>query len=462
MSRLIVFLAAVLLGVVGLPLRPAVAAEDKGPPIRLLTDAEIEDTITSYATPIFEAAGVSPESVHFYLVNDRGLNAFVAGGQNLFINAGLLMRTSNAGQVIGTIAHETGHIAGGHLIRTDDALADATGLGIVGFILGGAAGLATGRPDVAQAIMMGSQDAGMRNFMSFSRTQESSADQAALTYLNATGQSAKGMLELMELLGGQELLSPERQDPYVRTHPLSSDRIAAVRAHVETSRFTNAPVSSDDEKKFARMRAKLLAFLDPPGYTFRRYRDADTSVEARYGRAIAYFRDSQIEPALAQVDSLIKESPRDPYFHELKGQILYEFGRTSEALKSYTIATHLLPDSPVMRELLGQVQIESGDEALLDEAIANLNLALHKRPDDAGAWRSLAIAHGRKGDEGMSALALAEEAMLRQDKSAARYQAGKAQQTLARGSRGWLKAQDILESLRDDEKDKEPPPQNRR
>ncbi len=393
--------------------------------------------------------------MRLYLVNDRSLNAFVTGGQKMFIHTGLLMRAETANQVIGVIAHETGHIAGGHLVRTSDAIASAESISMLGYILGGAAGLATGRPDVGAAIALGTQSAGVRNFLKYSRTQEGAADHAALRYLDDTGQSSKGLLEFMEILGDQELLSPARQDAYVRTHPLSRDRVNAIRAHVETSSFASAPPSPELELRHRRMQAKLRAFLEPPALTFRRYKETDRSIPARYARAIANFKRAEMDAALGLLDGLLAENPRDGYFHATKGEVLFKSGRIDEALKSYRIAGHLLPGSPVLRREIGRAQIESGKDELLDEAIKNLNAALHYNPSSASAWRSLAIAYGRKGDMGMSALAMAEEAAIRGDRKAARYHAGKAQTLLKRGSRGWVMAQDIMEATNEDDEDKE-------
>ena len=416
--------------------------------LSFIRDAEIENTIRTYAAPLFQAAGLEPSDVRIYLVNDRSLNAFVAGGQRLFINTGLIMRSKHAGQVIGVIAHETGHIAGGHLSRPQAAMANSTAQSILALVLGAAAAIGTGRSDVGGAIIAGGQSMGMRSFLQYSRTQESAADQAALRFLDATGQSSRGLLEFMELLGAQDLLSADRQDPYLRTHPLSRERVDAVQAHLSRSPNRDKAQPARIQELHRRMLAKLYAFLEPVPRTLRRYADSDTGLAARYARAIAYYRKPDLGKALPLIDGLIAERPEDPYFHELKGQMLFENGRAAEALKPYETAVRLLPRSPLLRRGLAQVQLELGDPALIEPAIRNLRAAVQRDAEAPFTWRQLAIAYGRRGDMGMSAVALAEEALLKGDARQARYHAGKAGKLLPRGSIGWLQAQDILQAAK--------------
>lgn len=424
---------------------PAEAGAQK---LSFIRDAEIENTIRTYAAPLFQAAGLEPSDVRIYLVNDRSLNAFVAGGQRLFINTGLIMRSKHAGQVIGVIAHETGHIAGGHLSRLHAAIANSTAQSILALVIGAAAAIGTGRGDVGAAIVAGGQSMGLRSFLHYNRTQESAADQAALRFLDATGQSSRGLLEFMELLGAQDLLSADRQDPYLRTHPLSRERVDAVQAHLSRSPNRDKAQPARIQELHRRMLAKLYAFLEPVPRTLRRYADSDTGLAARYARAIAYYRKPDLGKALPLIDGLIAERPEDPYFHELKGQMLFENGRAAEALKPYETAVRLLPRSPLLRRGLAQVQLELGDPALIEPAIRNLRAAVQRDAEAPFTWRQLAIAYGRRGDMGMSAVALAEEALLKGDARQARYHAGKAGKLLPRGSIGWLQAQDILQAAK--------------
>ncbi len=438
---LFVVLGVILTGFATLSL-DSVGARAK--PISFIRDAEIENIIRGYAAPLFKAAGLEPSSLKIYLVKDNSLNAFVMGGQKIFINTGLLMRSTRPGQVIGVIAHETGHIAGGHLSRIEDVMKKSTAQTIMAFVLGGAAML-SGRGDVGSAIIMGGQQIGARTFLQYSRTQESSADQAAMTLLDKTKQSSRGLLEFMQLLAKQERLSAYRQDPYMRTHPLSRDRINAILAHMKQSPYTEKSATPEALEKHRRIKAKLQAFINPIKRTLNQYKASDTRIEARYARSIAFYRRHDLSKALPLIDGLIAERPGDPYFQELKGQMLFENGRAAEGLPYYERAVAILPSSALLRSELAQIQLEMDDPSLLDMAILNLNSALRTDGDSPFTWRQLAIAQGRKGDMGESALALAEEAILTEKKSVARYQASKAERLLPRGSRGWLKAQDILE-----------------
>lgn len=432
-SVLALMLVSALLGA------PARAADRPS----FIRDAEIEATIRTWATPLFQAAGLDPGAVRIHLVKDSSLNAFVAGGLNLFLNTGLLVRTEHAGQVIGVIAHETGHIAGGHLARMDEAMRNASAEAIIAMVLAGAAAAASGRADVGSAILMGGSSVAERSFLGYTRTQESAADQAAIGLLEAIGESPKGLLEFMEVLGDQELLVAERQDPYVRTHPITRDRVAFLRNTFEHSKLTSAQLPPEYTEMHRRMQAKLFAFIEPPPRTFLRYREEDASLEARYARAIAYYRKPDLGRALPLIDRLIAERPKDPYFHELKGQVLFENGRAKDALPAYREAVRLLPSSMLMRVSLAQVQIELHDDSLLDDAIGHLGYALGQEEANPFAWRLMAVAQGRRGNEGEAAVAMSEYALLGGNVAEAIHHAEKAERLVRRGSPSWLRVQDV-------------------
>ena len=431
------------------------APESHAQKLSFIRDAEIENTIRSYSAPLFEAAGLDPSSIDIYLVNDKSLNAFVAGGQNMFLNTGLLLRAGNVGQVIGVIAHEMGHIAGGHLSRFNDAIAGAQAQTILGIVLGTAAAIGTGRADVGAAIAFGATEAGLRSYLKYSRTQESAADQAALRVLDETGQSSRGLLEFLELLNENELLSYRHQDPYVRTHPLSRDRIEAIEDHISRSPYSDTPPSEKVLKSYSILKAKLRAFIEPTTATLALYQESDASIEARYARAIAYYRVPDLKRALPIIDGLIAKYPGNPYFLELKGQMLFENGRVKESLQSYQASVRIIPDQPLLLRALARVQIELNDPAYLDRAILNLRAALHREPKSPSSWRDLATAYGRLGRMGQSSLSLAEEALLKHDLGAAAYYASRAETLLAEGTPGWLQSQDILNAAKKAKKKKE-------
>jgi predicted Zn-dependent protease len=414
--------------------------------VSFIRDTEIENTIRAYATPLFQVARLDPAAVRIYLVNDKQINAFVAGGQNLFLNTGLLMQSRNANEVVGVIAHETGHIEGAHLLRVHDALARNTAENILAMVLGAAAA-AAGRPDVGSAVVLGTQNIATRNFLQYSRTQEGAADAAAMRYLDATQQSARGLLSFFELLAQQDLLSPSRQDPYLRTHPLTQDRIAALEAFVATSPYSDAPERPGFGEMHARMVAKLVGYLEDPLQVQRRYPEADQSVPARIARAVLLHRTNKPAEALAVVDGLLRELPADPYILEIKAQIYLETNRPSEALPIYRQIVDMLPEAPLLRVDLARVEIALGEPKLLEDAVRNLRLALTYEPDRPFVWRQLANALGRLDQAGESSLALAEEALLLGKESDARFYAAKAERMLPPGAPGALRAQDILHVL---------------
>ena len=419
--------------------------------ISFIRDAEVENTIRVYATPLFAAAGLDPSAIGVHLVNDRSLNAFVANGLNLFMNTGLLIRAQHPGQVIGVIAHETGHISGGHLARMRDGMAGAMAEAIVAMVLGAAAGVASGNAGAGMAVMSGGMQLAERGILRYSREMESAADQAGVNLLERTGQSAKGMMEFLDILADQELMAVSRQDPYVRTHPITRERVEFVRNFVANSRYANAPATPAIEEMHRRMRAKLQGFMEP-ARALNNYKENDPSLEARYARAIAYSRRPDYARALGLMDSLIRDHPNDGYFLETKAQMLLESGKPSEALPLYSRAVQLLPNEPLIRTALAHAQVESGDAAQLQPAITNLERSRQQDPQYAETWRLLTVAYGRNDQIGMAQLAQAEMLVLRGRKGEARAFAERAQRGLPPNSPAWQRAEDLKNA--NDPKDK--------
>lgn len=410
-----------------------------------IRDAEIENTIRVFATPLLNAADLEPEAVSFHIVRSPTLNAFVAGGQRIFITTGLLRRSGEPGEVIGVMAHEIGHIAGGHLARLQSSLREASTTALIAQLLGVAVGVLSGDPAAAAALGGGGVHIAQRSLMKFSRTQERSADQAAVRLLDLTGQSSLGMMRFLGYLAQQELLHNSRQDRYLLTHPMSRDRLLFVENHVRGSPNSRQKSPPEYYRMHRRMRAKLAGFLDPPAVTLAKYKTGDPSVEARYARAIAHYRIPELNQAVAIIDGLIAEQPRDPYFHELKGQMLFENGRLEDALPEYEAAVNLLPEAALLRVGLAHLQIELNRADLLKPSLGNLKQALRLDPGNAHAWRLAATAYGRNGELGMSALSLAESNLGTGRRRDARGQANRAMRLLKRGSPAWLRAQDIID-----------------
>ncbi|MGH6720258.1 MAG: M48 family metalloprotease, partial [Alphaproteobacteria bacterium] len=294
------------------------------------------------------------------------------------------------------------------------------------------------------AIAVGGSGVAERALLSYSRAQENAADQAALRYLDAAGLSARGLMTFLDRLADQELLSPTRQDPYLTTHPVTRDRVEHVRQHVALSPLADAPTPPEFAVLFDRIRAKLAGFIEPPASALRRFPESDGSVPARYGRAIALHRKSDLPGALALIDGLLAQSPDDPFFHELKGQVLYESGRAAEAVPDYEAAVAVLPDEPLLRLGLAQALLETGDDAQLDAAVGHLEAALRGDRDFAATWRLAGLAYGRQGREPEAALAAAENALLLGRREDARHFAERALKGLAADSPAWFRAQDIL------------------
>ena len=412
--------------------------------IALIRDAEIEHSIRMYATPLFTAAGLGMDDVRVHIVASSEINAFVTGGRNIFVNTGLLLSSQSSGEILGVLAHETGHILGGHLSATRDKMDTASTQMIIATLLGVAA-MAGGQTDAGAAITLGGSHLAQQNLLKYSRTQESIADQTAITLLREAGYSPAGLLTLLERLRGQEALVTARQDAYVRSHPLPRDRIGSLRAVVAKAPPGRSLATFD--VLLARIQAKIFAFTENPGRTFRRYPDSDTSVAARYARAIAYHRNNNRTAAINAIDELLRMAPNDPYFHELKGQFLFEQGKAAAAVSVLKRAAELLPGQPLILLALGQAEVATEDTALNHEAIRHLQVAVEGEPRLAAAWRELSIATGRDGQLAASALASAEFAMLLRRPRDARMFAARAAKQLPAGTPGNLRARDILRAL---------------
>jgi predicted Zn-dependent protease len=404
-----------------------------------IRDTEIEHDIHTLATPIWRAAGLAPADVGVYLIDDDQINSFVAGGQAVFINTGLIERAETPNQLVGVIAHETGHIAGGHILRLKEELHNASIETIIAMVAGAAAAVAghSGAP------LLGAAGVGERHLLQFSIGQEATADHAALNFLDRTCQSARGLLKFFEILQSSELLSGDHQDQWASTHPLTAQRVEYVRDHVEHARCSNTPDSPESVELLRRIKAKLHAFLDLPSKTLAAYPETDTSVLARYARAIAYYRMPNLDKALPAIDGLVREFPDNPYYRELKGQMLFENGRVREAIRPYEDSVRLAPSAALLRISLSQVYIETGDPVLNKRAIAYLNDASREEGRDSQVWHFLAVAYGRDNQMGMAALSLAEQALADGKKKEAMQQAKRATQLLIRNTSAFARAEDI-------------------
>ena len=410
--------------------------------LTLVRDAEMEQALRLMADPLLEAAGLSSSAVTIYIVDDPNLNAFVAGGQNIFLFTGLLAGVDDPDEVLGVIAHEIAHIAGGHLTQGVAARDNAQTLQIITTLLGVAAAAAAGSSDLGAAAAVGGAEVGQRSILAHSRGVEAAADQAALSYLAATGNSAEGLLNFLSRLADQELLPASRQAEYLRTHPITQDRVNTVAAFVEQTPHLQ-PLGDPARNLFLRSQAKLIGYMRPHS-ALNQFPETATDVPSIYGRAYAFYRLGRPDEALVLIERLLAAVPGDPYFHEFAGQVLMESNRVAEALPHYQQAVAALPNEPLLLTALGQARLQVGGDDHLQAAIGDLTQAVN-RPGGASpiAWRLLATAHGRAGDMGLSAVALAEEALAMGDRETARIQAARAMQVLPNGSPGHLRALDI-------------------
>ena len=419
------------------------ALPDSAAAQQFIRDAEIEHYVRGWVTPIFVAAKLDPYSVEINLIQSDQINAFVANGQRVFLYTGVLQAAHDPLEILGVVAHETGHIEGGHLARTQQALKDANRQAILAFLLSVAAASAAGNGAAVGPAILGGQDMVGRAFLAYTRQQEQAADQAGVTLLIAAGYSPRGLLSFMETMA-QDPLQITGPDPYLQTHPLFPERVQALRQRVQGAATLNTPVSARIKAEFSRLQAKLEGFLDPVPKVLAHYPASDTSVGARYARAVAYHRSGMLVQSLSEVDALLGLSPDDPYYLELKGQVLLENGRVADAIAPYARAVKVAPDEPLIRVGLASALIATDDPALMRDAVTQLTTSFNLDNRNSEAWRLLAVAYGRTGDLGQSALASSEQALLEGSKEEAQRFADLASRRLSKGSPGYLRAQDII------------------
>lgn len=409
----------------------------------ILRDAETEAFFRASSDPIFAAAGLTPQSVHMYLLHANSINAFVTGGQNIFIHSGLLLESDDVNEFLGVIAHETCHIACGHRLRTGEAYASAGATSVLSMVLGAAAILAGGT-DAGMGIMMAGQSMAQGQFLAYSRGQESEADLAGARYLETVGMSGEGMIRFFDKLRDQEILAQVRQDPYIRTHPLNRTRILQLQEAVEKSPYYGNKPDPTLEEQFQRLKAKLLGYLYEPRRTLRLYPPSDTSLAARYARVYAYNKALEWDLALEEAKALVAMEPENPYFYEIMGQILFENGRVKESLPVFQKAVDLAPDQPLISTALGQAMVSLEDKALMEKAIPILEDATRRDRGNSFAWFNLAKAYSWMGREAEASLATAERFYSSGNPIQAVMHAQRAVDSFKTGTPEWLRAQDIL------------------
>ena len=415
----------------------------------VLRDAETEALLRELSAPLVTAAGMDPRNVDVVLVGDPSINAFVAGGQVIFINEGLIEAADSAAEVQGVIAHELGHITGGHAINDGGSKA-ATGISILSLILGGLAA-AAGSSDAAMGVIMAGQQAAMGKYFAFSREQESSADAAGAGFLSKAGISGKGSVSFFKKLQNLEYrygFTRNSDSEFYSTHPMTADRITTLQDTYAADAAWNKPYDSAQQARFLRVKAKLVGYVQEPGRTLQIYPESDQSLPARYARAYAWHKEALLDKAMAEADALLAGAPNDPYFLELKGQILLESGHPQEALAPLRRATDLTANQPLIATTFGHALIATEDPAQLPEAERVLKAAVARDRENPFAWYELGVIYGQQGDMARARLASAEQQVLELNYQQALSSAETAQAALPKGSPDYLRAQDIAMQAR--------------
>ena len=415
----------------------------KAQSLTVIRDSEVEIFLKEISYPIFEAADLDPESIKIYVIQDQCLNAFVANGLNLFINSGTITEAANYNELVGVISHETGHIMGGHLIRSQEKLNNLQQTSLISAIIAGAAAVASGRGDVGIALATGANTSSIGSYMSYRKNEERAADKSATELLNKTNQSAKGLLSFMKKVKQQEFFISNNNNEYFRTHPLTRERITYVENQVKQE---NAKISNKNlETRFKNIQAKLFAYIEPTSKTFLRYNNKNFSDDAKYARAIAYMKNIDLKKSIMEINSLINKNPDNPYYHELKAQIYYENGNMEKAKDEYEIAYKILPDSKLIIASYAQTLISNKNNQYDNKkAIKLLKEILIKDQKNNNAWRLLSIAYNNTGNELAAKYAAAEYSYSINDFSLAKKQSENLINKLDKNSSLYFKVDDII------------------
>jgi predicted Zn-dependent protease len=407
-----------------------------------IRDTEIESIIHEWSAPVFTAMGLEPDEIEILLINENDLNAFATRGRIMGVNTGLILRTRNANELLGVIAHEAGHIKNRHTLR--DGAQQAGMQPLLMTMALGALAIAAGAPDAGAVLLGNSQYFGTLSALRYMTHQEGEADNTGARALERAGESGRGLLTFFENFRSQEVFSDARRYPYFRSHPLSSDRIENLRRLVAEQPHYDHRDSPERVAQHALIVAKIHAFLDAPNAALRAYPESDTGLPARYARAIAWYRDGQTERALTAVDVLLTEQPENPYFWELKGQILFEEGRPAEAISAHQRSVELKPDAPLLRINLAHAMLETQDPAQITLAVDQLKRATALESDNSMGWRLLSQAYATQGKEGEARLASAEMYFALGAQQQATQFALRARDMLTPGSSEWTRAMDIV------------------
>jgi predicted Zn-dependent protease len=428
---------------------PAEPEKEKGPPT--LRDTETEQLLRDYTRPILRVAGLEKQNIQVTIINDPAFNAFVADGHRIFVNYGAIMQSETPNQLIGVLAHETGHLAGGHLAKMRLQIAQAQTQMIIAMLLGAGAlvagarsGTNSGLANAGAAAIAGPQEMIQRTLISYVRQQEEQADRAGVKFLTATGQSAKGMYDTFKRFANDSLFAAHGADPYLQSHPMPADRVAALEELARSSPYWDKKDDPALQMRHDMVRAKISAFMERQDTVYRRYPMSNDSLPARYAHAITTYLHGDPHSAQVQIDGLIQAQPNNPYFHELRGQALLEGGKPLEAIAPLRKAVQLSNNAPLIEMLLGQALVATENKAYSEEAIRILRAAVARETEAPIGYSQLAMAYGRKGDYAEADLASAQAAYLRGDNKTARELAARAKTRFAVGTPGWVRADDIV------------------
>ena len=424
---------------------PTAQAQKKRKSLPLVRDAEIESLLKDYTAPIFAAAGLNAKAIKIFLVNKRDFNAFVTG-RRMFINLGAIQTSKTPNEIIGVIAHETGHVIGGHLHRLRARVEKAQIMAVIGMLAGVGAAVRGGDfGDAASgALIFGARNRLQRSVLSYRREEERAADRTAFNLLEKSKQSSKGLLTTFKRFAGSLNLA-SNTNPYQVSHPLPRARISFMESLAVSSPYYNKLDSDSLQFRHNMARAKIAAYSDSPQAVARLFSRDLNSPAARYGNAIASYLAGSPRTALPKIEKLIKQYPKYAYLHEMKGEILLNTGKAKLAIKPFQKAIKLdKSKSGLLRIELGHAYLETNNKSLVSKAIKQLKAGISRDPETGEGYQHLARAYNLIGKPNLAIAAAAEHSFNTGRYKQAKQYAKRAQIKLKRGSPQWLRLADII------------------
>ncbi|MFQ6729709.1 MAG: M48 family metalloprotease [Alphaproteobacteria bacterium] len=409
--------------------------------VSMINDTETEKLLADLIQPLANAAKIPDGRLKIHIVDDDDFNAFVSGGEDVYIYTGLLkqIKTPNALQAV--VAHEMGHMLGGHTAQMADRLSAEMKRTMLIQALGVGLMVAGGNPSLGAGVLAGSSGIAQQSMLAFTRDEERIADNMGVNLMIDAGQNPNGFVTVFEQMRDLTGELESKINPNRINHPLTNERLNNVKSQIKQSDIKNTHTAQPDE--YEMVRAKLIGYLDNSKSVLAKYPYTDKSSPALYARAIANMRNGNLDGAKMGVQTLISRMPDNPYMYELMGDIEYQFGHYDDSVRAYEQALKLTKNAPQIQTALALVLTERKKPNDDTRAIELCKASLLSEPTAFTYW-VLARAYG-DNDNGRSAWAMAEYYHMNKKEDEAKKYAKIAQKHLKKTDPEYIKAGELVE-----------------